>query len=66
MNSGVTVFFIFKALSGLMGLWPRKGKGITLGFIQSGLSSLHQYGQLVSFETSQSIQSILKKITGLP
>lgn len=34
--------------------------------IQSGLSLLHKYSQLFSFETSQGIQPILKKIMGLP
>lgn len=44
----------------------REGKERALSFRQSGFLSLNEYWQLVSFETSQRIQSALEKITSLP
>lgn len=64
MNSAVMLFFIFKTLSRLMGLWPsvQKGKEDSFRFYMN-FSLLSKYWQLILFETSQGIQPILKKIT---
>lgn len=50
-----------------LGSWGcgRKGKETALSFIQSGLSSLQKYRQLVSLETFQGIQSALQKTMSL-